>query len=258
MKKRIRKYVFSDMHEIQGYLSPVDALTIAAVLSAQQDNGLTGGIAEIGVFYGRSFFLMQLVANGSDSCFAADLFDIRAHRNIDDQYDQFIKNGRKLGFAVNEEQIYVGDSKFLSADYIRERVGSCRLFHIDGGHHWQHVAVDSQIAMNSMADHGVIVFDDFFNPEWPDVSLAAVDFLTSQRHLKPFAITNRKLYVSKADHVDAYQNWVCSSEFTTKIPRREVNLFDAPVPFLKESLDRKIGFFLLTRYLRGLGANWLY
>jgi hypothetical protein len=258
MLKPVRKYVFKHMHGIKGYLSPVDAFAMAAVLGAQQENGLRGGIVEIGAFYGRSFFLMQLAADGRDKLFAADLFDIGPHRNFAAQYDQFVKNGRKLGLPVDEEHIFVGDSKDLSADQIRARLGSCRLVHIDGGHEWQHVATDSRLAMDTIADHGVIVFDDFYNPEWPDVSLAVIDLLTSQRDLKPFAITNRKLYVSKTSYADAYRNWVCSSVFTTRIPRQEVSLFRTPVPFLKEPFERKIGFFLLSKFLRGFGNDWLY
>ena len=254
--KRVRKYVFNDMHGIKGYLSPVDAFTIAAVLGAQQENGLTGAIVEIGAFYGRSFFLMQLAADGCDKLFAADLFDIGPYRNSAGQYDQFVKNGGKLGLHVDNKHIFVGDSKDISADHIRSRVGNCRLFHIDGGHEWQHVVTDSRLAVDTMADYGVIVFDDFYNPEWPDVTVAVMELLTSRPDLKPFAISNRKLYVSKANYADAYKTWVCSSVFTAGMPRQDVTLFKTSLPFFKESLERKFGFFLFSKV--GFGNDLLY
>jgi hypothetical protein len=254
--KRVRKYVFSHMHGVTGYLSPVDAFTIAALLGAQQENGLTGGIAEIGAYYGRSFFLMQLAADGTDEVFAADLFDIGPRGNLAAQYDQFIKNGSKLGLPVDSKNIFVGDSKDISAGQILSRVGKCRLFHIDGGHEWQHVATDSRLALDTLTDYGVIVFDDFYNPEWPDVTVAVMDLLNSQPGLKPFALSNRKLYVSKTNYAETYRNWICSSVFTTGIPRHDVNLFKTPVLFLKESLERKLGFFLLSKV--GFGNGWLY
>ena len=260
MLKPVRQYVFKHMHGIKGYLSPVDAFVMAAVLGAQQENGLTGAIVEIGAFYGRSFFLMQLAADGYDKPFAADTFDIGPHRNYAGQYDQFIRNGTKLGLHVDSKHLFVGDSKYLSADHIRAcfGLGNCRLFHIDGGHEWRHVVNDSRLAMDTLEDYGVIVFDDFYNPEWPDVTVAVMDLLASRPGLKPFAITNRKLYVTKTDYADAYANWVCSSAFTTGIPRHDVNLFQTRVPFLKESLERKVGFFLCSKFLRGLGNDLLY
>jgi|RhiMethySRZTD1v2_1073278.scaffolds.fasta_scaffold210322_2 hypothetical protein len=256
--KLVRNYVFNRMHKVKGYLGPVDAFAIAAILEAQQENGLTGSMVEIGTFYGRLFFLMQLAANGHGKFFAADTFDIGPHRNYAGQYDQFVIYGKQLGLCIESRHVFVGDSKDLSADHIRARVGTCRFFHIDGGHEWKHVVNDAQLALDTMADYGVIAFDDFYNPEWPDVTVAVMDLLASRPDLKPFAITNRKLYVAKADYVDAYRNWVCSSVFTTGIPRHDVNLFKTATPFLKEPFERKVGFFLMSKFLRGFGNGLLY
>jgi hypothetical protein len=257
-QKQVRNYVLKHMHKIKGYVGPVDAFAIAAILVAQQESGLTGSIVEIGTFYGRLFFLMQLAADGHGKVFAVDTFDIGPHRHYAAQYDQFMIYGKQLGLHIDSENIFVGDSKDLSADHIRARVGTCRFFHIDGGHEWKHVINDSQIALDAMADYGVIAFDDFYNPEWPDVTVAVMDFLASRPDLRPFAITNRKLYVAKANYVHAYKDWVCSSVFTAGMPRRDVNLFKTATPFLNESFERKVGFFLSSKLLRGFGNGLLY
>ena len=49
-------YIFRRMKTVKGYLDPVDALMISTILIAQSKAKLKGGVAEIGVYFGRSFY----------------------------------------------------------------------------------------------------------------------------------------------------------------------------------------------------------
>ena len=165
MNSALRKFIFHDLHTVEGYIDPPDALVFLSLLQGQNNGGFAGGIAEIGVFYGRSYFLFRKIVGEKSKIVAIDLFDIGEGGNGElPQYARFLANGRRLGIPVDEDLIITGDSTQLQAKEIVERAGRIRFFSIDGGHMLSHVAADSGLAMASLAGHGIIAFDDTFNP----------------------------------------------------------------------------------------------
>jgi hypothetical protein len=56
-------------------MNPSDALLFAAVAAGQTADGIKGSLAEIGVFFGRSFFLLAKMASDSEKALALDLFN---------------------------------------------------------------------------------------------------------------------------------------------------------------------------------------
>ena len=76
LPKLTRDYIFRRMKGIKGYLDPVDALMISTILAAQNDARFGGSVAEIGVYFGRSFHLMAGLLRPDECAFAADLFNI--------------------------------------------------------------------------------------------------------------------------------------------------------------------------------------
>jgi hypothetical protein len=194
MKADLRKFIFDDLQTVEGYLDPPDALVFLSLLQAQSDKGLNGGVAEIGVFYGRSYFLFKKLCNGGDKVLAIDLFDIDQQTSGGvTQYSRFLENGERLGLPVDENLIITGDSTKLPASEITDKVGRIRFFSIDGGHMLNHVVSDSVLAMDTLADHGIIAFDDTFNPAWPEVTVGVSDFLRSRKdEFAAFCMTKYK------------------------------------------------------------------
>src|SRR5882762_10482874 len=72
----IRKFIFHDLRSIDGYIDPPDALVFLSILESQQQQSLKGGVAEIGVFFGRSYFLMRKITSPEEKVLAIDLFDL--------------------------------------------------------------------------------------------------------------------------------------------------------------------------------------
>ena len=213
MNSATRKFIFHDLQSIEGYIDPPDALVFLALLHSQHAKGLGGGIAEIGVFYGRSYFLFRKICGPDAKLLAIDLFDIgQTDDGASPQYSQFLENGRRLGLAVDEDLIVKGDSTRLSASEIKERVGEVRFFSIDGGHMLPHVVADSRLAMDSLAAHGVIAFDDTFNPAWPEVTVGVADFLREHgSSFSAFCMTKYKTYVCRREFHQFYHDVIAKA-----------------------------------------------
>lgn len=81
-----------------------------------------------------------------------------------------------------------------------EAVGPCRLVSVDGGHTEECTRSDLALAEAVLAPGGVAILDDYFNPEWPDVSTGAARYcLDPSTVLRPFAISPNKVYLARPD-----------------------------------------------------------
>src|ERR1700691_5802704 len=98
-----RKYIFRRMHRIRGYLGLIDALTISTILIGQKKALKRGSIAEIGIFFGRSFLLMASLIDSGEKALAADLFNIGQTTDGTDslQLSAFLKSAKELGLHVD-------------------------------------------------------------------------------------------------------------------------------------------------------------
>jgi hypothetical protein len=148
---------------------------------------------EIGVEFGTSAFLMLEAMTGDEH---GTFIDIAATEEW------------RAGIAgpyrdKDNVQFVAGNSLQMSTG---EMPSQCRWIHIDGGHLYEHVAIDLALTVDALAGDGVMVLDDFFEIRWPDVTAAILDFLKGDSRLTPFLLVNRKLYCTGcADQAVAYQ-----------------------------------------------------
>ncbi|WP_112321016.1 class I SAM-dependent methyltransferase [Oceanibium sediminis] len=250
-------YIFSQMHRIPGYLDPGDALILRAVLTHQNASGYAGGAAEIGIYYGRSWFLIRQMLRDGEKALAMDLFDMDAAGQS--QMGAFLDHGQTLGIPVLPEQVLQADSATLSAGDILARTGPVRLFSVDGGHRLAHVKNDADLAHDCLSGEGVIVFDDFFNPEWPEVSAAVIDFLRSSRGaLRPFAVSQKKLYVARARHCAEYSAAMDRAPGLRRMGRVPVSFFGHDALRIRHPLWRRAAYEGLSRLGLGRVSALLY
>ncbi|WP_454852755.1 class I SAM-dependent methyltransferase [Rhizobium binxianense] len=250
----IRKFIFRDLKTVDGYIDPPDALVFLCLLEAQRKAGLKGGIAEIGVFYGRSYFLFKRIGGEGERIVAIDLFDIGQKSEpgkaggISPQYRKFLENGRRLGIAVDEELVIKADSTRLDASDIVGKAGRIRFFSIDGGHMLAQVAADSRLAMHSLAEHGIIAFDDTFNPAWPEVTIGVADFL--REHADSFAafcMTKYRTYVCRHGFHDFYHEAIATAPALGAFEHSETKFLASPVIRLHNPFGRRVLYELMTR-----------
>lgn len=199
--RTVDAYIRFGMFSVAGYLKSIDARLIALLLAFQRENGFRGNLCEIGVHHGRLFFILALARQAEERALAVDLFEddainapSRWHRGRD---RALLTNARRLNIALCDDELLKTSSLDISATDILERVGGpIRFFSVDGGHGYEHVANDLQLAKSTLSDNGIIAVDDFFNVSWPEVSLAVYDFIRATDEVVPFLLSPWKLYLA--------------------------------------------------------------
>lgn len=249
-----RRFIFQELRSVEGYIDPPDALVFKTLLQAQTKSALSGGIAEIGVYYGRSYFLLRKFAQSQEKVLGVDLFDLDPPQDGSlDQYERLMENGRRLGFTMDRDLIIKGDSTRLTPDDITSRIGPARFFSIDGGHHLHHVLADAKLAMEVIAPHGIIVFDDTFNPAWPEVTVGVADFLRTHGHsLVCFGMTKYKTYVCHREFHSIYAQAIAIDPDLQALAHVETQFLGARVVRLHNPMRRRVMYELMVR--SGLGG----
>ncbi len=249
-----RHFIFGQLRSVEGYIDPPDALVFKALLRAQTRDGHKGGLAEIGIYYGRSFFLLRKFAQADERVLGVDLFDLDPPQDGSlDQYERLLENGRRLGFEIDEALILKADSTRLSPADITSKTGPVRFFSIDGGHNLHHVLADARLAMEVIAPHGVIVFDDTFNPAWPEVTVGVADFLRTHGHsLACFAMTKYKTYVCQRDFHAFYAGVIAGDHDLQVLAHVQTQFLGSTVTHLHNPMRRRVMYELMVR--SGLGG----
>ena len=248
--------MFRDLQRIDGYIDPPDALVFLSLIGRQRQENLLGGLAEIGVYYGRSYFLLRKISAPDSNVLAIDLFDIEEN---DEQYQRFLDNGRSLGIPVDEELVISGDSTRLDPQAIIDKIGHVRFFSIDGGHLLRHVLADSHLAESVLADHGIIAFDDTFNPAWPEVTIGVSDFLRRNSDtFSAFCMTKYKTYVCRRDFHDFYRAAISEALHLRPFEHAEMDFLGSKVIRLHNPLNRRVAYELLQRLGMSALSEWAY
>jgi len=212
----LTRYIRKGRNSVKGWLSRLDAEAMATLLQAQSDRNQTGSCAEIGVLQGKSFILLAL-ANPNQENLAIDIFD-RQEFNLDragvGRLEKFQSNLDRFGIRHSSVEIDARPSFDVTPKDILNRVGPVRMFHIDGGHHLRAVANDLKLAEATIAPFGIVVVDDVFRPEWPEVSMGLFKhILDAQSALVPFAIGFNKTFLCLAPCSEAYRAAILSNPF---------------------------------------------
>ena len=204
--KEIRKYLKRPIFRIQGFCSSLDANLLRSTIVYQSKNGISGSLVEIGVWHGKSFFILTKGRTAGEKCLGMDLFSIRPLRKGErQQIDEFRDNCVAHKIVLGPEEILQGDSIGFTPDDVLGRVGPPRLFHVDGGHDYAHAKGDLSLAASVISDRGVIVIDDAFNSNWPEVCAAMLDWLRENKDFSPWASTGQKVFVSLAHNKEFYE-----------------------------------------------------
>lgn len=249
-------FVGGRVYRIPGFLHPSDAMALSGIADWQNRNDIVGSIAEIGVFYGRSFSLLAtfLKPEQGEVAVACDLFDIGQREEGDsDQLRDFRSNMARAGLGDVHLKVHAGDSGKLSVDDFLSIGGPVRLFSVDGGHEAHHVAADSRIAAGALTDAGVIAFDDFFNSLYPDVTFEVLRQLRGpMKEFAPFLQTRNKLYVCRREMLATYTDVAMSMKLWAGGRRQQFAFLDGDIVYISQSLPNRLVYQGMSRI--GLGA----
>ena len=250
---RQEKYLFNEMFRVGGATHTLDGYCFATLLRYQTANGLVGGAAEIGIDDGRSFFLIAASLRPQERAFAADLFVKGAVINGENkQLTDFRAKSKELGLEISPQCMAVGPSEDVTPEQILTAVGAVRFFSVDGGHMIEHINADAPLANNVIAPHGIIAFDDYGNPEWPEVAAGVNDFLRDHKsELVAFAITRGKLYVCRPEFHDRYVRVLEDADLLSPVQKRRLRFLDTEIVWLHQSFSSRVVDYALHKL--GLG-----
>jgi hypothetical protein len=250
-RKNINQFLRWNFYRTEGYINRLDAVIFREIIAAQTDKAIHGALAEIGVHYGRSFFLLAKGRSSNEKSLAMDLFeDDELHTNKQGigRFGGFRTNCQKYGFTFSPDEIWKGSSLEASPAEIIRRVGQVRFFSIDGGHMYQHVTSDLALVEQVLASAGVISLDDVFNPLWPEVSIASFDWLRNVNgRFVPFLATQGKLYVCRPEYSPLYQEIITSNKWLASAISRKISVLSHPVLVLSPSIASRVAQRLLEK-----------
>jgi hypothetical protein len=193
----VSSYIRREMRSVDGWLHPTSAAAIAEL-------GSGGNAAEIGVHHGKLLILLSLLC---DHAYAIDVFD--SSRNTDGSGDGnreiFEANMRRYGGAHTTIQ---SDSSLLAP----ELLPPIRLFSVDGAHTADMTEHDLRLASRVLVHGGIVILDDYFNEQWPDVSVGA-NRVIADGTLVPFAITPGKVLLTNGDPAEWLERFARSPAF---------------------------------------------
>ncbi len=230
---RIAGYVLQDkLHRaVPGWLNEGAISAVIAFAKWQEENNVLGDVAEIGVHHGKFFILLANLRRRHERAFAIDVFDDQ-HLNADKSgrgdLSKFIENVRQYSSEVGVTVVKKDSKTLTRADFYGSRRGAVRLFSIDGSHTAAHTASDLAMAAQLICEDGLIILDDFYNPDWPGVQEGFYRFFMRRGgDTAPFAYGNNKLFICKAASYPKYSNFVENDlrPFMSHYKRVEIGAF---------------------------------
>jgi len=192
-----RSYI--DRGRVNGWLARSAATVITTLAEGSDYAGRPA--CEIGVHHGKLAILLGLLTGGR--LVAYDLFEDQG-QNVDGSG----KGDRQI-FLLNAAH-HLGDGADVHAlrenslDLTPERViADCgdrpALFSVDGGHTAALTANDLRLAAAATADDALVILDDFYNGDWPEVAFGAIEVLGDGRTpLVPFCTVGNKVLFAKS------------------------------------------------------------
>jgi hypothetical protein len=196
-------------YKVPGWLHWYTARIILDLSRIQVDAGFEGAVGEIGVYIGRLFILLKLLARPHEKAIAIDVFEDQ-HLNVDQS-----GRGDRIAFLTNLErwastrdvELIQRSSLEVSPEEIIAKVGKCRLISVDAGHTEECAFNDLNLAEAVATDQGIILLDDFFHASWPGVCTGTIRYLFDDKTtMRPFAISPNKVYLARQAFHHKYQS----------------------------------------------------
>jgi hypothetical protein len=201
--EHFRSEVYS---HVEGWLGDRMWQIVEVIGTIFDGNGVRGHIAEFGVHHGLFLFLLNVLRNDHEECFAIDVFADQ-HLNIDHSggedrrsLESFLSHIEALMPSQRRHfRIVQRDTTSFSAPEIVDLFGEkgLKFLSIDAGHTRQHACNDLSLAQEVVVPGGIVALDDYMSVHWPGVTEGFYRFMDSQnRRLKPFLYFQNKLFLT--------------------------------------------------------------
>lgn len=156
-----------------------------------------GHLLEIGVYTGKSAGLAWLHGRAGEEIVLVDPFRLEQARAL-------LEAVRPAGIHA-----YTCTSDRVPRVELERFRGACRWLHIDGEHTGHACAHDLELTETLLAEHGVIVVDDFMAANYPQVTAAVFAYLHAHpERLRLFLCGFQKGYLARPRSVRLYLEYV--------------------------------------------------
>lgn len=162
------------------------------LLAVQKQARIKGDCLELGVQHGGSAFLSTLSCSNNEKQY---LVDLKKTELFEQKFNSLPK--------IYAERVLFIEKSTTSDDVGFLRQKKYRFIHIDAGHTYNSVCTDVENFGDLLGRNGVVCCDDFFTNRWPDVTTAVLDTYP-KLELRPLALVNRKLYLTRAMDFEYY------------------------------------------------------
>jgi len=185
---KIYKEHFSNL---PGYFSEVSLVIWDSLLSHQRGCDVQGSLLEIGVFRGKSAAVLAIFTNENEDLALIDLSDNlqEAASNLD-------------SFCSGTLRVIQARSDSVEAsDWAKSEEPDFRWIHIDGEHTAKAVLSDLELSEQLLSDKGIICVDDFFSYQYPQITLATIDYLSAHADRLTLFLTGwNKAYLCRPEY----------------------------------------------------------
>lgn len=196
----VRSFVAEHHENLDGWFYPLDMVTFVELYNLQKALKLSGNIAEVGVWKGKSLTLLSLLRTREESLLCFDSFD-DDNRRITEKNVQAYGNSENIKF-------WKGFTSDLSVNELdRQFETPLRFLHIDAGHEYHEVLEQLHLLSPYVSDSGIIAMDDYQDAEFPGVGAAVLDFAEKvrPRRFVPFLATGNKMYLCTRENASLFQ-----------------------------------------------------
>lgn len=203
------RYLDQGFDAVNGMSSRFSAAICGHLSNRQTQLGISGSVAEIGVFEGRFFIALASTAAPGERSVAIDPF---TWPDPGIRY-RFLANCLRYGLNENDIATIASDSTKLTAEDISNAAGDLvRFWHIDGHHTEEALLSDLKLAADTLHPRGLICVDDMLHPHYPMLTTALHQWLAERPDMRALAVIDRvnviqaaKIVVCKADEIETYR-----------------------------------------------------
>ncbi len=155
-------------------------------------------ILEIGTHHGRSIIPIIKSNKKINNTVLIDIFsNQKLNISKSGSGDKKILLSNLKKFDINLSKIKIlNQSSFKFLSYYKKYISPIKfdLIHIDGGHSKKEVSNDLNIASKCSKKHSIIILDDIFNPSFPNVLEAYLNYKTK---FYTIFLSDQKIFLSK-------------------------------------------------------------
>lgn len=198
--ERIKHFISDSHKKIDGWFFPFDQVAFFELFSMQNQKGIQGDVAEVGVYKGKSLVFLSLLKSEGEQLYGFDLFEQDFLKITEDNLRDY---GSTKGVLLRKGLT----SDLAPADLDSIISSPVRFLHIDAGHEYHEVLEQLQLFSPYVAENGIIAMDDYQDREFPGIEAAVLDFAERDRPLRfvPFLAGGNKMFLCPSTLSNLFQ-----------------------------------------------------